>query len=203
MLRTAIRPSSDIVLTTLTYSLSTLFGQRREVQADDDAVVVGRHAQVAVADRSLDRTERTAVMRLDHQHAGLGHGDRCHLLDRHLRAVVLRRQTLDERRRGPTRADGRELALDVLDAPCPSCPWRRAGFLRSHDQRNQGFGRRGEIRPTSAASVDDRADVPPVRIVRSARSSVMSNTTIGISLSRQNAIAVASMTLRSSFMTSM
>ena len=103
------------VLDDLDVLLAALLGERREVEPDDRAVVARVDAEVAVADRLLDGAERGAVVRLDEQLAGLGHLEAGELLQRDRRAVVLDVQLLDERRRGPAGAHGRELRLHVLD----------------------------------------------------------------------------------------
>ena len=63
----------------------------------------------------LDRGQRGAVVRLDDQLARLGHLEPGELLQRNSRSVVLDQELLDERGRGPARADRRELVLHVLD----------------------------------------------------------------------------------------
>eukprot|EP00961_Rhodomonas_salina_P218712 2955854-Rhodomonas_salina.1 len=50
--------------------LSGFGGQRRDVDADYGAVVVGREPQVAGQDRALDVLERRRLVRLDRDHAG-------------------------------------------------------------------------------------------------------------------------------------
>ena len=102
-------------LTILTNSLRRSSVSGGKLRRMIDAVVGRADAQVAVADGLLDRAKRAAIVRLDDQLPGLGHLEAGQLLHRHHRAVVVDHQLLDQRRRCPTGAHRRELALYVLD----------------------------------------------------------------------------------------
>ncbi len=95
--------------------LAALLGQRREVEADDLAVVAGRQPEAAGLQRLLDGADRPLVVRADHEQPRLGHREAGDLLQRHLGAVVVDRQLLDQRRCGPPGADPGELGPGVVD----------------------------------------------------------------------------------------
>ncbi|MPM16582.1 hypothetical protein SDC9_62963 [bioreactor metagenome] len=95
--------------------LAPLGGQLGQHAADGDAVVGRVDAQVGVADRLLHGVDRTAVVRRDEDHPGLGHVERGQLLQRRRGAVVLSGQLVEHRRMGPAGPDGGELLLGELD----------------------------------------------------------------------------------------
>ena len=95
--------------------LASLLGERGDVEPDDHAVVGRGDAEVALADSTLDRGQRRAVVGLDDQLARLGHLETGQLLQRDRGAVVLDHDPLDQRRRCPARAHCGELRLHVLD----------------------------------------------------------------------------------------
>src|SRR5213076_967931 len=61
------------------------------------------------------RLQRALVVGRDDEHPRLGNGEARKLLQRHLGAVVVDPELLDERGRGPTGADGTDLILQVDD----------------------------------------------------------------------------------------
>src|SRR5437879_2709845 len=72
---------------------ATFFGELREHDADDRAVVCRVDAEIAVPNRLLDRTELRHVVGLDDRHARLRDVHRGHLRDRRGRAVVVDDET--------------------------------------------------------------------------------------------------------------
>src|SRR6202042_1237833 len=88
-----------------------LLGPLREDDPDDGPVIGRVHAEVAVADGSLDRTERGLVEGLDHDHPGLRHVERGQLVHRRLRPVVLDRDFVEHRGMRAARADAAEILL--------------------------------------------------------------------------------------------
>src|SRR5262249_17731009 len=138
--------------------------------------------QVAVPDRLLDGAHGRAVMGTDDQEAGLGHAEPGQLLERHVGAVVVDEELLDQGRGGPSGPHGGELPLHVLD-----------GLAHLVDGVEQAFFDHPTSVPTRRPSSTDLT-LPLART---------SKTTIGISLSMQNVMAVESITLRPWLMTSM
>ena len=182
-----------------------LLGERREREPDDGAVVARVDPEVGVPDGLLDRRQRAAVVRAHQQLPGLRDLDAGELLQGHL---ACRSTRWSASRSAPARrARSGRFGTGTARArpPCPSCRWLRATSLRSPRQRNRGEPLPPDMVPAPAAR-RYRTIVPtfsPSRMARRLPGVDMSNTTIGILLSRQKAMAVASITRRSRFMTSM
>src|SRR4051794_34642204 len=103
------------VLDDLDELLAALRSEGRERQPDDLTVVARVDPQVGVAEGLLDRADRGLVVGLDGEQPRLGHAEPRELLERDLRAVVVDRQLLDERRRRPPGSDAGELRPHRLD----------------------------------------------------------------------------------------
>ena len=69
--------------------LTALLCQRRNAQADNLAIVLGRNAYVAVHDSLLDGTEHILVPRLDGNSACIRRIDGCHLIQRNHAAIAV------------------------------------------------------------------------------------------------------------------
>ena len=69
------------VLGHLDQLLAPLLGERRDVDADDLAVVARVHRELGLLDGLLDLGQHRAVPGLDDHQAGLGDGDRGHLVE--------------------------------------------------------------------------------------------------------------------------
>src|SRR5262245_61252153 len=95
--------------------LAPLLGPLRDRQADQLAVVRRRQPEVGLLDRTLDRTERVRVERLDRQQARLRCADRRELLQRRLLAVIVDLHPVEQRGRRTAGAESRELGLSRLD----------------------------------------------------------------------------------------
>src|SRR5207248_4182325 len=67
---------------------AALFGQGRNRNAHDFAVAVGVDAELAIADRFLDRRDQPLLPRLDDDEARVGRRQRRDLIERRRRAVV-------------------------------------------------------------------------------------------------------------------
>src|SRR5580700_10164588 len=94
---------------------AALLGQFRQDDPDDDSVVGGVDAQVAVPDRPLDGTQRVLVERLDDHHPRLRDVERGELVHRGLRPVVVDRDLAEHGRVGATGTDDGELLLGDRD----------------------------------------------------------------------------------------
>ena len=119
------------------------------------------------------------------------------LLQRHLRAVVVDRDALDERRGGPPGAHRGELRLGVGDGLVHLVHRFEERLIDHVDQRNQAVATSGHASTARSQLVDEGAHGAALDDGRSEPFFDMSKTTIGMLLSRQKAIAVASITLRS------
>src|SRR5690242_105293 len=95
--------------------LAALFGERRQGDADDVAVVGRREPQLRRLDRFLDRLEQAFVPRLHREQLGLGRRDSRHLVQRHLVTVRFDAHQIEQRRAGLAGAHGRELAPRGFD----------------------------------------------------------------------------------------
>ena len=115
MLRQATLASSADFLMRVDHLLALLAAHRRHLQADHLAVVVGRHAQVAGADRLLDVLEDARVERPDDDLLRVGRADLGQLLQRRRRAVVLDAQAVHQGRRGPAGAQAAQLVAEDVD----------------------------------------------------------------------------------------
>src|SRR5579875_2798673 len=173
-----------------------LLGELGEDHADHRAVIGRVDAEVAVADRPLDRGERALVEGLDQHHPRLRHVERGELVHRRLRPVVLSRDLAEHRRVSTTRPDAREVLLgdrdgllhlllgfeeDLVDhcgssAPLAPCPSPSCPVPRSPRQTSVPIGSPRTARTTFPACI-------------------RSKTTIGRSLSMHRLTAVASMNL--------
>src|SRR5262249_51901575 len=158
--------------------LAAVGPQLRAGQPDHRAVVRRVDAEVGLLDRLLDRLHRALVVGGDHEDAGLGHGETCELLQRHVGAVVVDLQLLDERRSCSAGANARELLLQVHDRLVHPI----VGFV--------------DLRMAHASSLE--LTIVPIGSPTSARAmlsgSDTSKTMIGSWLSMQNVIAVESIT---------
>ena len=94
---------------------AALLGELWEREPDELAVVGRVDAEIRVLNGFLDGLQRVLVIGLDDQQAGFGHVEAGQLLERHLSAVVVDLELLDERRGRPTRAHARELGLRMAD----------------------------------------------------------------------------------------
>ncbi len=101
--------------------LAAVLGELRERQPDHLAVVRGIDPEVALLDRLLDRLDRALVVGRDREHPGLGHPEAGDLLQRHLAAVGVDLQLLDQRRRRATRFAPRRTPTGGARPPCASC----------------------------------------------------------------------------------
>ena len=178
-----------LVLDHLHQLLASLGRELREHQADHLAVVGRGDTQVGVLDGLLDGLHRALVVGGDDQHPGLGHVEPGQLLERHVGAVVVDLQLLDERRRGPTGADGREVGLGVAHG---------LGHLLGGLEQDVV-----DHRPTSGPHETSVPIGSPSRARRMLPGPIRSKTTIGSLLSMQNVMAVESITLRPRLRTSM
>src|SRR5918996_5484911 len=161
--------------------LAPLLRQLRDRQADQLAVVGRCQAELRLLDRPLNRLDRAGIVRLDREHAWLGHVDRRELLERSLLAVVIDLDSVEERGRGPAGPDGVELVRSRVDRLVHAA-------LRVVEQLvDHGVLRGVEM-------------MVPIRSPRATRSMLRSSsspkTWIGRPLSMQSVSAVVSITLR-------
>src|SRR5689334_5906649 len=96
--------------------LATLFGERRQRDADDGARGHRVQAEVRFVDRFLDGLDHGFLPGRNHQRARVFDADVGHLLERRVGAVIVDLHVLDERRMRATRAQLLEIALEILDA---------------------------------------------------------------------------------------
>src|SRR5450631_1371598 len=68
---------------------TALFGELWNADADHVSVVGRIHAEIGIANRFLDRAQRSLVVGADHDHARVGDGEAGQLVKRRHRAVVL------------------------------------------------------------------------------------------------------------------
>src|ERR1044072_6313755 len=144
---------------------AALFGQRRERNANDVAVVRRRESQVGREDALLDRLEQPFVPRLDSEQLRLGRG---HARDRRHRHLS------EQRGRRLAGAHGREVALHRFDRLVHQ-------LFRVLDVIGEGHW---TIVPTRS----------PARTLAVAPGWLMLNTTMGSLFSLHNPKAFASMT---------
>src|SRR5574338_629390 len=153
-----------------------LLGERRDVEPHHRSVHVRDEADVAARDGLLDRGQHRSVPGLDDDQVRIGRADAGDLVERSRRAVVVDRDALDEGRRGPPGADTGEVALHGIH-----------GALHLGLDLAQRLVRHASTSPVISV---------PICSPRTARAMlpgcVMSNTTIGMSLSIARLTAVAS-----------
>src|SRR6266542_4310845 len=94
---------------------AAFLGQLGEDHPDDRAVVRRVHPKIAVADRLLDRRQRRLVVGLHDDHAGFGYMEGRKLVQRSLRAIVLRRDLAEHGRMRASRPDPGEIVLGDPD----------------------------------------------------------------------------------------
>src|SRR5205807_4392187 len=80
-------PLFGVLMDHLHQLFAALFGQRRQGDADDVAVIRRRQTQLGALDGLLDRLKQAFVPRLYREQLGLGRRDARHLIQRHLVAV--------------------------------------------------------------------------------------------------------------------
>ena len=95
--------------------LAALFGQRRDGQPDDLAVVGRVEAQVGGADGLLDGADLRNVPRLDGDQGRLGNVQVGDLVQRRGRAVVIHADVVQDAQRGAPGADGGHVVLQIRD----------------------------------------------------------------------------------------
>src|SRR5262245_48401772 len=159
-------------------TLAAVGGELGKGEPDHRAVVRWIDAEIALLDGLLDRLHRALVVRRDHEDLRLGHREARELLQRHVGAVVVDLQLLDQRGRRPPGADARELLLEVHDRLVHPV----VGFV--------------DLRMVHESSLE-LTIVPigsPTRARAMLSGSDTSKTMIGSWLSMQNVIAVESIT---------
>ena len=167
--------------------LATLFGEWRDVEANDGAVHVGHQPDVRLLDRLLDRAEDAAVPRLDDDLVRLRDADAGQLVERRLRAVVLAPGAAPpaRSRRGPVRTVWKSRCIASM----------------ARDIRLSRLGRLGSV--MCAPRLRECAFRParPCAARRMLSGRFMLNTTIGRSFSMHSDTAVESRTPRRSWST--
>ena len=161
--------------------LAALLGQIGDRQADVLAVDDRIDAEPGIADRLFDRADIRPVPDLDREQARLGHGDGRDLVERHVGAIDLDVDRLDQRGRGAARAQAAEIVLQRLDRAVH--PALQVRLVIGRHLISPSFWTIVAVPPPPST----RARLPCSRTL---------NTTIGMLLSRQSATAVASITFR-------
>ena len=182
-LRTAIRAFSAYWPTSLASSLrrsSVRSGIGRRMIWPS---VIGLMPRLAATDRLFDRRDVGPVPHLDADQPRLGHRHGRHLVERHVGAIDLDLDAIDQRGRGAAGAQAAKVVLQGFDRAVHAA--LEVGGIDT--------GRHFTLRPERSS----RCPRPPAPW-QDCRGWRMLNTTIGMSLSRHRATAAASMTLRSS-----
>src|SRR5260221_545734 len=111
------RPPSlfGVLMDHLHQLLAALFGQRRQGDANDVAVIRRRETQLGALDGLLDRLQQAFVPRLYREQLGLGRRDARHLVQRHLVAVGFHAHEVEQRGARLAGAHCRKLAPRRLD----------------------------------------------------------------------------------------
>src|ERR1051326_4310072 len=169
--------------------LPPLGGELGDRDAQDLSVAHRVQAEVRLLDGLLDRGERGLVEGLNDQQARLRRRQRRELDERRLRAVVLRLDPLEKRRRGATGARARELAPERRERLLHLLLEIVENFRVGHGRRHPGWTSFPIRSPQTAFLM-----LPGWRRLK---------TKIGRRLSMQSEIAVESMTLRPRFKISM
>src|SRR5262245_45669888 len=165
--------------------LAALLGHRRQRQPDDLARRVGREAEVGLQDRLLDRLHRGLVPGRHDERAGILDVDAGDLVDRHLAAVVVDLDAIEQPRVRAARAHLPVVVLEERDALAHALHRVAAHFVL-------------HVRPRYSPLATSVPTSSPSTIRSRSPSFIRLNTLSGSPLSRHITIAVASITPRRS-----